>query len=181
MNLVLIGYRGTGKSAVGAAVAARLRRELVSLDAEIVRRAGIGIPRIVAERGWPGFRDLEEQVVAEHAERDGLVIDCGGGVIEREANVERLRAGGRVFWLRAAVATIAARIGGDTQRPSLTGARSFVEEIAEVLERRAPRYRRAAHHLVDTDDRNVSDIADEIVRLFAPQPEAAWAGPDDQG
>ena len=119
--------------------------EVVSLDAELVRRAGKGVPEIVAERGWPGFRDLEEEVVRDHARQDGRVIDCGGGVVEREANFAQLRAAGPVVWLRAAPATIVRRIQGDTERPSLTGAKSFTDEVVEVLARREPLYRRLAH------------------------------------
>jgi shikimate kinase len=162
MNVVLVGYRGTGKSAVGQRLARQLGLRLVSLDAELQRQAGKSIPEIVQEVGWPGFRDLEEQVVATFASQDGQVLDCGGGVIEREANFERLRAAGPVVWLKARTGTIVRRIQGDTQRPSLTGAKSFTDEVDEVLQRRTPLYRRIAHHEVDTDGRTVADIATEI-------------------
>jgi shikimate kinase len=167
VNVVLVGYRGTGKSAVGAVLSRALGLEVVSLDAEIVRAAGKPIPEIVQERGWPGFRDLEEQVVRDAAARDGYVIDCGGGVIEREANFAVLRAAGSVFWLKASTETIVRRIQGDDQRPSLTGQKSFTDEVAEVLERRTPLYRRIAHHEVDTDSRTVEQVAAEIQRLLS--------------
>lgn len=167
MNVVLVGYRGTGKSSVAERVAARLGLRAVSLDAELVRKAGKPIPEVVAERGWPGFRDLEEEIVRTFAAQDGLLIDCGGGVIEREANFAPLRAAGPVIWLRASTATIVARIQGDTQRPSLTGTKSFTEEVAEVLERREPLYRRIAHHTVDTDGRTIDEVAAEVLRLVA--------------
>ena len=101
------------------------------------------IPRIVAEVGWPGFRDLEEEVVRTFATRDGLVLDCGGGVVEREANFAVLRRAGPVIWLTASVATIVQRIAGDSQRPSLTGTKSFTDEVAEVLA--APHTALSAH------------------------------------
>jgi shikimate kinase len=166
MNVVLVGYRGTGKSAVGAVLGAELGLTVVSLDAEIVSRAGRPIPEIVQQIGWPGFRDLEEEIVRTFAARDGQVLDCGGGVIERQANFAPLRAAGPVFWLRASTATIVGRIQGDTQRPSLTGAKSFTEEVAEVLQRREPLYRRIAHHEIDTGGRTVAEVAAEIRRLL---------------
>jgi shikimate kinase len=164
MNVVLIGYRGTGKSSVASRVAEQLTLRVMSLDAELVRRAGRSVPEIVAERGWPGFRDLEEQVVADAARLQGYVIDCGGGVVEREANFPVLRAAGRVIWLTARPDTIVRRIGGDTQRPSLTGQKSFTEEVVEVLARREPLYRRLAHAVVATDDRSLGAIAADVVR-----------------
>ena len=167
MNLALVGYRGTGKSAIARRLGALLERPVVSLDEEIVRRAGMPIPAIVTAHGWGHFRDLEEAVCRDVAAADGLVIDCGGGVVEREANGAALRARGRVFWLRATPATIVSRIGGDKSRPSLTGTQSFTEEVAEVLQRRTPLYDRIAHVRVDTDGRTLDDLAADIARRFA--------------
>jgi shikimate kinase len=166
LNLVLIGYRGTGKSAVARRLASLLNRPVVSLDEEIVRRAGMPIPEIVASRGWPDFRDLEEDACRTFSAQDGLVIDCGGGVVERLANIESLRSSGRVFWLRATPTTIVGRIGGDSSRPSLTGGKSFTEEVAEVLERRTPLYEHMAHAIIDTDGRSLDDLAATIARRF---------------
>ncbi len=166
MNVVLIGYRGTGKSTVGKIVTARLGRTLVSTDAEIVKRVGQSIPEIVVLHGWDYFRDLESQVCQELACRDGLVIDTGGGVILRSQNVEMLKKTGILFWLTASVDTITKRIGLDTQRPSLTGTKSFVDEIQDILCERTPKYKAAADHVIATDGRSIVQIANEIlVRL----------------
>jgi shikimate kinase len=166
MNVVLIGYRGTGKSTVARLLAVRLGRTAISTDAEIVKRAGQSIPEIVAQHGWEYFRDLESQVCREAADGDRLVIDTGGGAILRAANVEALKKTGRLFWLKASVSTIASRIGADTQRPSLTGTKSFIEEIEEVLQERTPKYEAAADHIVETDHRSIDRIADEILAVF---------------
>ncbi len=162
MNVVLVGYRGTGKSSVAQRLASELGLRVVSLDAELQHHAGQTIPEVVQALGWPGFRDLEEEMVRIFTAQDGQVIDCGGGVIEREANFASLRAAGPVIWLKAAVPTVVARIQGDNQRPSLTGTKSFTDEIQEVLERRTPLYRRIAHYETDTDGRTIEDIAAEI-------------------
>jgi shikimate kinase len=66
-------------------------------------------------------------------------------------------------WLTASVPTITRRIGGDTQRPSLTGVKSFVEEIREVSQQRRPIYQAAAHHVVSTDERSIEQIVDDIL------------------
>ncbi len=166
MNLVLIGYRGTGKSVVARLLGERLGRRVVGLDDEIVRRAGQPIPQIVAQSGWDRFRDLESEVVCDYAAQDGLVVDCGGGVIERPANIEALRRQGRLVWLKASVATIVGRIQGGVERPALTAGRSFTDEVAEVLARRTPRYAAAAHFAVDTDTRTPDMIADVIAAYW---------------
>jgi shikimate kinase len=163
MNIVLIGYRGTGKSHVGRLLAERLGLTYVGMDGAIVASAGMPIPEIVAREGWPAFRDRESAEVRKVTDRDGLVIDTGGGVIERQENVDLLRKSGHVVWLKASVATIVSRIQGDTQRPSLTGAKSFTEEVAEVLERRTPAYAAAAQITVDTDALTPEEIVDRIM------------------
>ena len=165
MNIVLIGYRGTGKSTVGRLLAARLGRDLVSTDAEIVNRAKRTIPEIVARDGWEYFRNLESDICRELASRDQLVIDTGGGAILRAQNVEMLKTNGTVFWLTASVETIAKRIGGDNQRPSLTGTKSFVDEIQDVLRERTPKYQAAADHSIATDDRSITQLVETLLTL----------------
>lgn len=165
MNIVLIGYRGTGKSTVGKLLAARLGRELVSTDAEIIKRAKRTIPEIVTQEGWEYFRNLESDICRELASRDKLVIDTGGGAILRTQNVEALKKNGTVFWLTASVETIGKRIGGDNQRPSLTGAKSFVDEIQDVLRERAPNYQAAADYTIATDDRSINQLVETLLAL----------------
>ena len=167
MNLVLIGYRGTGKSTVARLLSQRLGRDVVSLDQEIVRDTGRSIPEIVAEHGWPHFRDIEAAVTRRVAARDGLIVDAGGGVILRPDNVEHLRHHGRLFWLKASVPVIVARIESGTERPPLTAGKSFTDEVEEVLRERTPLYAAAAHYQVDTDDRTADAVAEEVARLFA--------------
>ena len=165
MNIVLVGYRGTGKSTVGRLLAARLVRELVSTDAEIVKRAQRTIPEIVAQEGWEYFRDLESGICRELAGRDQLVIDTGGGTILRVQNVEALKKNSTVVWLTASVETIAKRIGGDSQRPSLTGTNSFVDEIQDVLRERTPKYQAAADHSIATDDQSINQLVETLLTL----------------
>ena len=165
MNIVLIGYRGTGKSTVGQLLAARLGRELVSTDAEIIKRAKRTIPEIVTQEGWEYFRNLESDICRELASRDKLVIDTGGGAILRTQNVEALKKNGTVFWLTASIETIGKRIGGDDQRPSLTGGKSFVDEIGDVLRERTPNYQTAADHTIVTDDLSINQLVETLLRL----------------
>jgi len=165
MNIVLIGYRGTGKSTVGRLLAARLGRELVSTDAEIVKRAQRAIPEIVAQQGWDYFRDLESDICQELSSRDHLVIDTGGGAILRPQNIEALKKNGTAFWLTASVETIVKRIGSDNQRPSLTGTKSFVDEIQDVLQERMPKYQAAADHVIETDNRSINQLVETLLTL----------------
>jgi len=165
MNIVLIGYRGTGKTVVGELLAARLNMTYIGMDAQIVKKAGMPIPEIVEKSGWPGFRDMESQVAWELAGLDHLIIDTGGGVIERPENIEALQTNARIFWLKASVDAIISRIHQDTQRPALVAGKTFTEEVAEVLEQRIPKYKNAAHHEIDTDPLTPEQVAEKIIQI----------------
>jgi shikimate kinase len=136
------------------------------MDATLVKRAGKTIKQLVDEQGWDRFRDLEQALCLELSHGDRQVIDCGGGVIERSANVAALRGSGTVFWLRATPATIIRRITGNSERPSLTGEHSFTDEVVQVLTRRTPLYAAMAHIQIDANQRGPHEIADQIWRLF---------------
>lgn len=166
MNIVLIGYRGTGKTSVGNILASRLGRELVSTDEEVIKRAHRPIPEIVQQAGWDHFRNLESEVCRDLAGKDGLVIDTGGGAILRPENVACLKKNGVLFWLTAEAPVIAQRIGGDTQRPSLTGTKSFLEEVEEVLRERQPTYAAAADHTIPTDGRSLAQVGEAMLALL---------------
>jgi shikimate kinase len=166
MNLVLIGYRGTGKSAVGAIVAVRLGMSCISMDEKIVEKTGMPIPDFVESHGWPAFRDVETEVARELSRLDDIVVDAGGGVIERPENIDALCANGIIVWLKASVDTIVSRIEGSTERPSLTGAKSFTDEVEEVLERRTPKYAAAARYEIDTDSLSAEQVASRAVEIW---------------
>jgi shikimate kinase len=167
MNIVLIGYRGTGKSSVGKLLAGRLGKEYVSMDAEIVKNAGMSIPGIVEKSGWPGFREMESRLAKTLALKDHLVIDTGGGVIERPENIHALKQNARIFWLKASVPEIVARIEGDTQRPALMAGKTFTQEVEEVLKNREPKYKSAAHHEMDTDALTPDQVAGRIMDILS--------------
>ncbi len=164
MNIVLIGYRGTGKSMVGNVLAEMLHMDYVSMDEEIVKQSKMSIPEIVEKHGWTYFRDIESSVAGSLSCRDNLLIDTGGGVIEREENMNFLRNNAFVIWLRAEVDTIVERISSDTQRPSLTGEKSFTAEVREVLERRTPLYDKYCDFQLRTDSLSVEQIVDVIIK-----------------
>ena len=166
MNIVLIGYRGSGKSAVGRELAGRLGWEFVDTDVLIEQRAGLTIREIFADRAEEGFRDLETRIVAEIAQRDRQVVSTGGGVLLRAENVAALKQNGRLVWLTAPAEVLWRRIIGDIRRletrPQMDFAAGLVE-VREALKQRNPVYRQVADVTVDTTDRSVANIVERIL------------------
>ncbi|MDG6257257.1 MAG: shikimate dehydrogenase [Methanomicrobiaceae archaeon] len=160
MRVVLIGFRGSGKTAVGRRLAGALRLPWIDTDAAIEVRAGTGIPAIFAARGEAGFRALEREVIAA-LPADGCVVSAGGGAVLDPENVAQLRAGSAVFFLRAPPAVLEARIRG-SNRPALT-ALSPEEEVRVLLAERTPAYRSAADVCVDTGERGVREVCEAIL------------------
>ncbi|MBI5845462.1 MAG: shikimate kinase AroL [Deltaproteobacteria bacterium] len=164
-NIYLTGYRCTGKTTVGRALADVLGLDFADADEVLVGEAGKDVASIVAEEGWEGFRDRESAVLKRLAEHGGLVVATGGGVILRPQNTALMRETGCVVWLTAEPAVIRNRMGADSvtssQRPSLTG-QDVLSEIEDVLSQRGPLYAAAAHVTIATDDLQVSEIVREI-------------------
>jgi shikimate kinase len=171
MNLVLIGYRATGKSSVARVLAERLGWQWVDADEEIERRAGKSIARIFAEDGEPAFRELEAQVIAELCARDRIIVAAGGGAPMRAENRQAMKRGGKVVWLQASPQTIFQRMYADPttadRRPNLT-AQGGMEEIVQLLAKREPIYRETADLIVDTEGKTVETVAAEILAAFGP-------------
>ncbi len=169
MNVVLIGYRGSGKSAVGRALAARLGWPLFDTDTLIESATHRTIRDIFATDGEPAFRDLEAQAVSEATHGDQRIISTGGGAILRPENVERLKAGGKLVWLTAPVEVLWERIQADARsaglRPNLT-AQGGIDEVREILARRSPLYEAAADLTLDTANRSPESLADAIMANF---------------
>jgi shikimate kinase len=166
MNLYLIGYRCTGKTTLGRELARKLAREFVDMDDLLVAEAGQSINDMVAEKGWPYFRSRESALLNRLADKDSLVVGTGGGVILDPANVDRMRASGKVILLQCSSDTINQRLQGDSRtremRPALTD-KGLIEEIESVLQERKPFYQGAAHITLATDDIDIPGLCKEII------------------
>ena len=99
-NIALIGMPGCGKSTIGMLLAEKTGRELIDVDALIVKRAGKSIPEICAESGENGFRALETEVLSEICMKSGLVIATGGGCVTRQENYPLLHQNSNIIWIK---------------------------------------------------------------------------------
>ncbi|WP_027357230.1 shikimate kinase [Desulfofundulus thermocisternus] len=161
-NIVLIGFMGTGKSAVGRRLAARLGREFVDTDEEIERVTGKTIAQIFARDGEIRFRSEEALVVKKIAARENLVVATGGGVVLNPENVRALQKNGVLIGLKAAPEIIYRRVKRKRNRPLLNVPGDVLERIKTLLAERAGAYA-VAEFTVDTGGLTVDGVVERIV------------------
>jgi shikimate kinase len=166
VNLFLIGYRGSGKSTVAAALSTQLGWPWFDADAELERRAGKTIKQIFAEQGEGAFRDLESIELADLVKLDRHIMALGGGVVLRDENRSLLAGRGKIVWLQASPEVLMARISGDAttaeRRPNLTG-QGGLAEIRTLLAERMPIYASCADLTVNAENKSAAEIARQII------------------
>ncbi|MDD6038629.1 MAG: type I 3-dehydroquinate dehydratase [bacterium] len=161
-NIYLIGFMGTGKSAVSEALQELTGRTIVDMDTVLSKKAGMPIPQIFERLGEDAFRDMESELIEELSKQSHLIVSCGGGVILRNSNLLSMKNSGTVVLLTATARTILERVRFDNNRPLLQGKKNLAD-IQEMLDARQPAYDRAKDIEVSTDKKNTETIAKEIL------------------
>jgi shikimate kinase len=168
MGIVLIGYRGSGKTTVGRLLAQRLNKPFVDVDDLIVERAEKPIRDIFAEGGEKLFRELEMAAVAQLAGRGETIIAVGGGAILREEN-RRALGGHTIVYLRCEAPELLRRIRSDPNtsdnRPNLTALGGGIAEIEALLQQREPIYKAAMMHEIDVTKLTPAEAVDRLLKL----------------
>lgn len=168
-RIVLIGFRATGKTSTGKALAKVLGWDFVDADEEIERAEGKTISEIVESSGWEAFRKLEREYLKRVPEFKRCVIALGGGAVLHDKEMEKIKDTSFVVWLKASPQEIAKRLSHDsktsTQRPSLTG-KSVSDEVEKVLRERLPLYQKFSHIEVDTTSASTEEVVSRILQLI---------------
>lgn len=163
-NIVLVGFMGTGKTAVAQELSKRLNMPVLNLDDMIERDQKKSINEIFKEYGEPYFREVEKKITKFVSQKEGVIIDAGGGIVLNEENVKNLKRNGILFCLNATPDVILERTKGFKHRPLLT-VDNPKKQIEELLEKRRPFYSKA-DFIIDTSDKNISQVADIIIKKY---------------
>lgn len=161
-NLTLVGPMGAGKSTIGRLLARELGLEFKDSDRVIEERTGASIPLIFEVEGEQGFRDREQQAIAELMQGKGLVLATGGGAILRAVNRELLKAGSTIIYLHTSVDHQLERTARDRNRPLLQtdNPRQVLEDLFAI---RDPLYRSIADVVIETDIRPPRMVVQEVL------------------
>jgi len=157
-NIYLIGAMGSGKSAVGRALAVRTGKRFLDTDQEIERRTGVDIPYIFEKEGEAGFREREREVIADLTQQRGIVLATGGGTVLAESNRNCLAETGIVVYLETTVEEQLRRTRRSANRPLLNqnDPRAVLEKLRA---QRQHLYEEIADYSFDTTGRRVKTVA----------------------
>jgi shikimate kinase len=157
---------GTGKTSVGRALAAALKKGFIDTDEIIEKRAGKSISRIFAEDGERAFRDAESAVAVEVAGMDGMVVSTGGGIVLRRENMSHLRKNGIIINLTSSPSKIYERLKNDGGSRPLLAKPDVPSEIKKLLAEREPFYADCDVR-IDTGHLSAETAAKDIIRGLA--------------
>ena len=164
-NIILVGLMGSGKTTVGKLLSKQLRMPFYDSDHEIVRRTGVPIPMIFEVEGESGFRKREEQILAELAQLDGIVLATGGGAVLSAKNRALLKRYGMVVYLRGTVDELWQRTRHDRNRPLLQ-TRDPKASLRDLYMQRDPLYQEIAALTVDTGRQSVNALVHQLVQTI---------------
>ena len=162
-HIFLIGFMGCGKSTNAKNLAAMTGAKQMEMDQKIVEDQKMPITDIFAAFGEPYFRDLETGLIRSLQETEPMVVSCGGGAVLREENVKLMKSCGKIVLLTAEPETIFERVRYSNDRPVLNGNMN-VEYIAQLMEKRRPKYEAAADLVIATDNKSTKAICEEILQ-----------------
>ena len=170
-NIFLTGFSGSGKSAVGSAVAQRLGWSFVDLDDEIVRSQSMPIEDLFRNQGEARFRELERETLASVCQHDRQVISTGGGVAADARNRELMQASGLVVCLEASPETLHRRLSNqesDSSEPEVRPMLAGADPLARIRELKAQRQSAyaMADWIVQTDRLDIAEVTEEVARFW---------------
>ena len=164
-NIYLVGFMGTGKTAVGRELAKKMKRQFVDLDDLVELREKQTVPEIFAKQGEPYFRQVEKIILKEVSQEKNFVVACGGGVVLDRDNINNMKQTGRIICLSASPEMILQRTAGFAHRPLLNVPRPR-EKIELLLKMRAPYYAQA-DYTIDTSRLSVERAVEKVIKVIS--------------
>jgi shikimate kinase len=166
-NIVLIGFMGTGKTAVGKRLAGILNMDFYDSDQEIEKVTGMSIAKLFNKHGEIRFRSEEKLMIEKLAKKQNAIIATGGGIVLSDECIELLKSTGFVICLTARPEVIYERVKRRNNRPLLKKGDTY-ENIVTLLKEREELYQ-CADFTVDTSNMDFEEIINKILNFLSEQ------------
>lgn len=160
-NIALIGFMGTSKTRVAREIAKITGMQVIHIDKNVEKTAGLSIKEIFRIFGEERFREMEAGELKKINRIQNSVIDCGGGIILWKENREILKENCIAVWLVASPETILKRTIGN-ERP-LLNVHLRQQRIKELLSQRMRKYAESADLIVGNEGEKTEKVAELIV------------------
>lgn len=162
MNIILIGFMGSGKSTVGKLIAHQQSRKHIEMDDLILHRSGrSSISEIFAQDGEIKFRELEMKIAKEVSNKKNNIISSGGGVVMNKINIDYLKIGGPIIYLKTSYHELEKRLEGDSSRPLFQNKK----KARELYDMRAVLYEAYADHVIETDNQSIIEVVTHVINI----------------
>ncbi len=162
-NIILTGFMGTGKTTLGRLLAERLGYEFIDTDTLIETQIGQTIAELFQTEGEAAFRKLESKLVEELAQKEGLIIATGGGLVLDPNNVVALGKTGKIICLTASPEEILARVSKQQDVRPLLQEEDPQAKIIELLQQRDSTYRQFPQ--LSTSKLSREELIERLVKL----------------
>ncbi len=173
-NIILIGYRCTGKTTNGTEIAKMLRFTITATNQQIEKYTDMTITQYITKYDWKEFKKIEKNIIIKTTKQKDSVICTGGGAVIDNDNIKYLKKDNIVFWLTAKPDTILKRIKADpitkTLRPSLNKNKEInLAEIKKTLKERINNYKKTSDYIINTDNITKKEITEKILNIYNKQ------------
>lgn len=162
MNITLVGFRGTGKTAIARLLAGKLGKKLISTDDEIAKKTKMSASSFVKKHSLDKFRDIESDVIEYVSGFDECVFDAGSDIVMRNENITNLKKNSLIIMLTADINTIRTRL----KNSKMPAAREYFDEMKNALYESEARYKRDADYTIDTSRLNPEEACDLITHFL---------------
>ena len=165
MNVYLSGMIGSGKTTIGLKLAKELDRPFFDLDREMDKILGYSFHRLVSEKGWLAFRELEYSICKRFAHYDNSIIGLGGGTIRYEWNRDVLKGTGTIILLYTPIATLVERVAL-SDRPRVNPSTTVSEDIILMWKEHKDTYFNSADIIYETENKSLEREVNELKEII---------------
>jgi shikimate kinase len=158
-KIALIGMPSAGKTSFSKILASKLGYKIIDLDHMVEEKEGTSIANILEEKGAEYFLGVEYSFLQELSPDEKVVISTAGSMIYHDQSMEWLKKNSTICFVDTEFLVIEQRLS--VAPKAIVGLKE--KGLAKLWEERIPVYKKWADIIVETKDKDSSQVVDEII------------------